>query len=53
MPKYKPILTGIHTRYRQGDTLHGNCTSNLSKPAANLTWTINYKMVNYLYENKF
>lgn len=41
LPELKPTITGIHSRYRQGDTLQGNCTSNYSRPAANLTWTIN------------
>ncbi|XP_037024568.1 uncharacterized protein LOC119066298 isoform X1 [Bradysia coprophila] len=41
LPEQKPTITGIHSRYRQGDTLQGNCTSHYSKPAANLTWTIN------------
>ncbi|XP_037913348.1 uncharacterized protein LOC119652994 isoform X2 [Hermetia illucens] len=41
LPTERPTLMGIHSRYRLGDTINGNCTSNYSKPAANLTWTIN------------
>lgn len=40
-PDEKPFIDGIVTRYRPGDDLKGNCTSQFSKPAANLTWTIN------------
>lgn len=41
VPEKPPTLSGIHSRYRLGDTINGNCTSYYSKPAANLTWTIN------------
>lgn len=41
IPDQKPILNGIHIRYRSGDVVRGNCSSYYSKPAANLTWTIN------------
>lgn len=33
------------TRYRPGDELKGNCTSQFSKPAANLSWTVNDVLV--------
>lgn len=48
LPEQKPTITGIHSRYRQGDTLQGNCTSHYSKPAANLTWTINDVPVRFI-----
>lgn len=41
IPDAKPFIDGIVTRYRPGDELKGNCTSQFSKPAANLTWTVN------------
>ncbi|XP_055635641.1 uncharacterized protein LOC129775228 [Toxorhynchites rutilus septentrionalis] len=40
-PTDKPSIIGVQTRYRPGDILRANCTSLHSKPAANLTWTIN------------
>jgi len=41
LPAQRPIITGIHSRYRLGDIINGNCSSDYSKPAANLTWWIN------------
>ncbi|XP_052867395.1 uncharacterized protein LOC128273467 [Anopheles cruzii] len=40
-PREQPSVTGLQARYRPGDILRANCTSHNSKPAANLTWTIN------------
>ncbi|EAA14041.5 AGAP009947-PA, partial [Anopheles gambiae str. PEST] len=40
-PSHCPTVTGVQARYRPGDILRANCTSHNSKPAANLTWTIN------------
>ncbi|XP_049549374.1 uncharacterized protein LOC125960179 [Anopheles darlingi] len=40
-PREQPLVTGLQARYRPGDILRANCTSHKSKPAANLTWTIN------------
>uniref|UniRef100_A0AAG5DF80 Ig-like domain-containing protein n=1 Tax=Anopheles atroparvus TaxID=41427 RepID=A0AAG5DF80_ANOAO len=40
-PIEQPSVTGLQARYRPGDILRANCTSHNSKPAANLTWTIN------------
>ncbi|XP_017155050.1 uncharacterized protein LOC108163992 [Drosophila miranda] len=50
LPTQRPIITGIHSRYRLGDIVNGNCSSDYSKPAANLTWWINDIQVppNYL-----
>ncbi|XP_064553955.1 uncharacterized protein beat-Ib [Drosophila montana] len=50
LPTQRPIITGIHSRYRLGDIINGNCSSDYSKPAANLTWWINDIQVppNYL-----
>ncbi|XP_023159484.1 uncharacterized protein LOC101451686 [Ceratitis capitata] len=41
VPGKDPVITGIKPRYHVGDIVRGNCTSLHSKPAANLTWTIN------------
>lgn len=41
VPENRPIIHGIKQRYQVGDSLRANCTSKNSKPAANLTWTIN------------
>ncbi|KAM7353810.1 beaten path Ib isoform 1-T3 [Cochliomyia hominivorax] len=50
LPTQRPIITGVHSRYRLGDIINGNCSSDYSKPAANLTWWINDIQVppNYL-----
>ncbi|KAH8323324.1 hypothetical protein KR067_005086 [Drosophila pandora] len=45
-PHNPPFITGIRARYRVGDILRGNCTSRHSRPAANLTWTVNNEEVN-------
>ncbi|XP_034475515.1 uncharacterized protein LOC117782605 [Drosophila innubila] len=45
-PHNAPFITGIRQRYRVGDILRGNCTSRHSRPAANLTWTVNNEEVN-------
>lgn len=44
-PHNPPFITGIRARYRVGDILRGNCTSRHSRPAANLTWTVNNEEV--------
>uniref|UniRef100_W8BIT1 Ig-like domain-containing protein n=1 Tax=Ceratitis capitata TaxID=7213 RepID=W8BIT1_CERCA len=41
LPTQRPVITGVHSRYRLGDIINGNCSSDFSKPAANLTWWIN------------
>ncbi|XP_070492393.1 uncharacterized protein beat-Ib [Chironomus tepperi] len=41
IPEAKPFIDGIMARYRPGDELRGNCSSQFSKPAANLTWMVN------------
>lgn len=41
VPQNKPIITEIKTHYRIGELVRGNCSSQYSKPAANLTWLIN------------
>lgn len=46
VPKLNPYITGINSRYKVGDLLRGNCTSEKSYPAANLTWYINGRQVN-------
>lgn len=45
VPENRPSINGIRPRYRPGEIVRGNCTSKNSKPAANLTWTINDNMV--------
>jgi len=44
-PHNAPFISGIRPRYRVGDILRGNCTSRHSRPAANLTWTVNNEEV--------
>ncbi|XP_065356508.1 uncharacterized protein LOC135950912 [Calliphora vicina] len=41
LPEEQATVTGIQPRYRIGDLVDGNCSIKYSKPAANLTWTIN------------
>ncbi|XP_046418360.1 uncharacterized protein [Neodiprion pinetum] len=41
LPQNRPSIHGMKRKYRVGDILRGNCTSDGSKPAANLTWYIN------------
>ena len=41
VPQSKPIITEIKSHYRIGELIRGNCSSQYSKPAANLTWLIN------------
>lgn len=42
------MLHGIKNRYKVGEIVRGNCTSKHSKPAANLTWTINDNIVSLI-----
>lgn len=41
VPISSPVIHGIKSRYKVNDIIRGNCTSKYSRPAANLTWTIN------------
>ncbi|KAL5281384.1 hypothetical protein ACFFRR_005028 [Megaselia abdita] len=41
IPDQRPVITGIHSRYKFGDVISGNCSSDNSYPAANLSWFIN------------
>ncbi|KAJ8921392.1 hypothetical protein NQ315_003008 [Exocentrus adspersus] len=41
LPKKDPYITGLRTRYKLGDVLRTNCTSEKSSPAANLAWYVN------------
>lgn len=41
VPQGPPAIHGIRARYKLGEIIRGNCTSRYSRPAANLTWTIN------------
>ncbi|ETN64668.1 hypothetical protein AND_003581 [Anopheles darlingi] len=47
-PPGKPSISGLLNRYQLGDILRGNCTAINSKPAANLTWTINDVPVRFM-----
>lgn len=40
-PNNKPNVFTTKPRYKAGEKFKANCTSRHSKPAANLTWTIN------------
>lgn len=41
VPMNPPVIHGIRSRYKLNDIVRGNCTSKHSRPAVNLTWTIN------------
>ncbi|CRK93319.1 CLUMA_CG006860, isoform A [Clunio marinus] len=41
VPQNKPVITEIKPHYRIGELIRGNCTSQYSRPAANLTWLVN------------
>ena len=45
MPSEEPKITVDRPRLPAGDTLRANCTSGASRPAPNITWTINGKPV--------
>ncbi|XP_075154184.1 beaten path Ia [Haematobia irritans] len=49
LPHNPPVITGMRARYHVGDILRGNCTSRHSRPAANLTWTVNNEEVHPSY----
>lgn len=41
VPGGPPQIHNIRAKYKLGEIIRGNCTSRYSRPAANLTWTIN------------
>ncbi|KAJ8979352.1 hypothetical protein NQ317_010124, partial [Molorchus minor] len=41
LPKKDPYIVGLNIRYKIGDILRANCTSEKSNPAANLAWYVN------------
>lgn len=43
VPTNKPVITEIKTHYRMSEVIRGNCTSQYSRPASNLTWLVNDK----------
>ncbi|XP_055712918.1 uncharacterized protein LOC129807571 isoform X2 [Phlebotomus papatasi] len=49
LPHHRPAIVGTRPKYRVRDSVRANCTSRLSKPAANLTWSINNLPVNPSY----
>ncbi|GAB0095253.1 uncharacterized protein DMENIID0001_106110 [Sergentomyia squamirostris] len=49
LPHHRPAIVGTRPKYRIRDSVRANCTSRLSKPAANLTWSINNLPVNPSY----
>lgn len=48
VPTFKPVITEIKSHYRISELVRGNCTSQFSRPACNLTWLINDKPVSLL-----
>jgi hypothetical protein len=40
-PSEAPLVVGLKTRYRVGETLEMQCFINNTYPAANITWFIN------------
>lgn len=50
LPLRGPTVHGLKHKYRVGDILRGNCTSDSSRPAANLTWYINDRQVIQIHE---
>jgi hypothetical protein len=45
VPAFKPKITNINQKYRIGEVLNVNCTSENSKPSSNLTWLIDDNVV--------
>ena len=45
LPTKPPVILGGLPHYDPGDFLHLNCSSDESKPAADLTWFVNDKEV--------
>uniref|UniRef100_A0A0A9Z9S3 Cell adhesion molecule 3 n=1 Tax=Lygus hesperus TaxID=30085 RepID=A0A0A9Z9S3_LYGHE len=43
-PKGKLIMTGLKSKYRLGDVIVANCTAPGSRPAANISWSINNRI---------
>lgn len=41
LPREDPLISGLLNRYRLGEVLRANCSSEMSYPAANLTWYVN------------
>lgn len=52
VPVSSPVIHGLKPRYKVNDIVRGNCTSKYSRPAANLTWTINDIVVSSLFVTK-
>ncbi|CAH0564220.1 unnamed protein product [Brassicogethes aeneus] len=52
LPQGDPVISGLKPRYRVGETLKANCTSEGSNPAANLTWYLNGKPVDAKYVHR-
>lgn len=49
IPETKPTIDGLLNKYRPGDVVRVNCSSEFSKPAANLTWVINDIPVSFFF----
>ncbi|KAF6210870.1 hypothetical protein GE061_013981 [Apolygus lucorum] len=43
-PRGKLIMSGLKSKYRLGDVIVANCTAPGSKPAANISWSINNRI---------
>ena len=53
LPTEGPRITGSKAKYQVGDDVKINCTSALSKPAANLKWYINDQQAPSHYEKTY
>ncbi|BES93342.1 Hypothetical protein NTJ_06151 [Nesidiocoris tenuis] len=49
VPSSFPVIQGMKPRYKLGDTLEVQCVSKSSRPAANLSWSLNGKMLDSEY----
>lgn len=45
VPRYPPNIQGLQPRYRLGDWLRANCSTDFSHPPANLTIYVNGQQV--------
>jgi len=53
VPDAGPIIQGHKSRYSPGDILNVNCTTENTKPPANLTWYLNNKLVDEAYISRY
>lgn len=50
LPRHDPIITGLLERYEDGDFVSLNCTTDMSSPAAVISWFINGESVYHEYQ---